>query len=287
MIESSNIIFFTNINSFLKFKPTHISSLFILILIVFPYHSIVYSQSPYKLDFKKETIIFGVGTTLSLITLALNDNIKPLTNSEIILLNRNNMRGLDRSATFNWSEEASDVSDLLLAAFFVSPALLSLSEKFREDYTPLITMYFETLIFAQMLPFLAKGITKRARPFTYNQNVPLEKKKTQNARRSFFSGHASGAFAMAVFLSTVYNDYYPDSDWVPYVWGSSLLLASTVGYLRYEAGSHFPTDILAGAIVGSAIGYLIPFIHRVENNNFHLTLGLTPHGQSINLQFNF
>ena len=92
---------------------------------------------------------------------------------------------------------------------------------------------------------------------------------------------------MAVFLSTVYSDYYPDSDWKYAVWGASLLTASVIGYLRYESGSHFPTDILTGAIVGSAIGYLIPFIHRSENENLDISFGLGRNNTSLNLRFNF
>ena len=50
--------------------------------------------------------------------------------------------------------------------------------------------------------------------------------------------------------------------WKLYVWGSSLLAASTVGYLRVASGAHFPTDVLVGAAIGSAIGYFIPYIYR-------------------------
>jgi len=64
-------------------------------------------------------------------------------------------------------------------------------------------------------------------------------------------------------------------------------MASTVGYLRYEAGVHFPTDILIGAIVGSAIGYAIPYLHRAGKENVSVTTGI-PHddyGFSIQVKF--
>jgi len=246
-----------------------------------------FSQSPYKLEFKNEAVIFGIGTALTAATLPLNDNIKPLTNAEISLLNRNDINGFDRQATFNWSQSAGGASDYLLVASILSPALLSLSDRVQNDFTPVITMYFEVLIFSEMLPFFAKGITQRVRPLAYNENVPLEKKKTQNAKRSFFSGHTSTAFAMAVYLSSVYADYYPDSDLKPLVWTSSLLVASTVGYLRYVSGSHFPTDIITGAIIGSAIGYLIPLIHKKENENVNLSIGFSSYGTTLNLQYTF
>ena len=63
-------------------------------------------------------------------------------------------------------------------------------------------------------------------------------------------------------LSVTFNKYNPDSNLTPYIWGSSLLIASAVGYLRYASGNHFPTDIIVGAIVGSVVGFLIPLIHE-------------------------
>ena len=245
------------------------------------------AQSPYKLNFERESAIFGVGTALTVVTLKLNDDIKPLTIPEIGLLNRNDINIFDRDATYKWSSESGTASDYLLALSIISPGILSLSEKVRSEISPVITMYFEVLLISAQLPFVAKGITQRIRPFAYNESVPVESKLSQNVKRSFYSGHTSVAFAMAVFLSTVYSDYYPDSDWKYAVWGASLLTASVIGYLRYESGSHFPTDILTGAIVGSAIGYLIPFIHRSENENLDFSFGLGRNNTSLNLRFNF
>ena len=134
---------------------------------------------------------------------------------------------------------------------------------------------------------LTKGSIERFRPYAYNPDAPMVKKLTSDTRKSFFSGHTTTAFASAVFLSTVYSDYNPNSEWKPYIWAGSLFIASVVGYLRYEAGMHFPTDILAGAIVGSAIGYAIPWMHRVGKENVSLTPGV-PHadyGFSVRVKF--
>ena len=85
---------------------------------------------------------------------------------------------------------------------------------------------------------------------------------TDDPEGSFFSRHTSLAFASAVFLATTHDAYYPDSEARPYVWAGSLLAAAAVGWMRYEAGEHFPTDIIAGAVVGSAVGYAVPRLHR-------------------------
>jgi membrane-associated phospholipid phosphatase len=128
-------------------------------------------------------------------------------------------------------------------------------------------MYLETMILGIALPAYGKGGVQRIRPYAYNPIVPIDKKLTAESKRSFFSGHTTMAFASTVFLSTIFSTYYPDSKTKPFIWTGSLLLASTVGYLRINAGSHFLTDVLVGAIVGTTIGYIIPKIHETDDTD--------------------
>jgi membrane-associated phospholipid phosphatase len=44
-----------------------------------------------------------------------------------------------------------------------------------------------------------------------------------------------------------------------------LAAAGTVGYLRFAAGRHYPTDILAGALIGSLVGWLVPQLHEIDS----------------------
>jgi len=257
------------------------------LLIFTSIQSSCFAQSPYTLDVTRESIIFGSAIGFGIIGLTVNDDIVPFTIDEINALDRNDVNTFDRSATYNWSLAAANASDILATALILSPALLAFSEDVRNDFTPVLTMYFQTLILAEALPLTLKGITQRTRPFVYNEDAPLDEKQTQNAKRSFFSGHTSVAFAMAVFLSTVYGDYHPNSKWKPVVWGSSLLVASMVGYLRYAAGKHFPTDIITGALIGSALGYFIPFIHRTNESDLDISLGINGNGSTLNFLYKF
>ena len=250
-------------------------------------HQSCFAQSPYTLDVTRESIIFGSAIGLGIIGLKVNDDIVPFTLDEINALSRDDVNSFDRGATYNWSPAAGNASDILAAALILSPGLLAFSDEVRNDFTPVLTMYFQTLILAEVLPLTIKGITQRTRPFVYNEDTPIEEKETQNARRSFFSGHTSVAFAMAVFLSTVYSDFHPNSKWKPFVWGVSLLAATTVGYLRYAAGKHFPTDIITGALVGSALGYFIPFIHRTNESDLDVSFGVNGNGSTLNFLYKF
>ncbi|UCF64870.1 MAG: phosphatase PAP2 family protein, partial [bacterium] len=142
-----------------------------------------------------------------------------------------------------------------------------LSQKLiQEDWQTFSVMYLQTVMFANFIPMVSKGRVKRIRPYVYNENAPLEKKLETDAQLSFYSGHTTNAFASAVFFSTTFSHYYPNSRWKPYVWAGSLSLASMVGYLRFEAGKHFPTDILVGAVVGSTIGFFIPYLHQEKKS---------------------
>jgi len=259
----------------------------LLILFIAGVNTQIFPQSPYKINWTKESIIFGTGLGLSALSLPLNDDINPLTIDEINDLNRNNVNGFDRRATFNYSTTEGKYSDILLAASMITPAFFAFSDKVTNDFVPVLTMYFETLMLSAAVPYVTKGVTQRVRPFAYNENALIEDKLTKNAKRSFFSGHTTISFAMAVFVSTVYSDYYPNSDWKPVVWAGSLALATTVGVLRYSSGSHFPTDIITGAVVGSAIGYLIPLIHRTENDYLDISLGINSNGSVVNFHYEF
>lgn len=259
----------------------------LILLLQVSIFTLSFAQSPYKLDLTKDAAITGTGILSSVTALIIDGNVKPLSIEAINKLSLNDVNWFDRGAADNWSEDYSLASDLLVSFSAAAPALLFLSEKVRKDFITVSAMYLETVIYSMSLPYLSKGSLQRARPFVYNNNVPLEEKLTSDARKSFFSGHTTLAFSAAVFLSTVYGDYFPDSKYKPYVWTGLLLIAALTGYSRYEAGKHFPTDIIAGAIVGSAIGYIIPFIHRQSSEQISLNLASTNRTFGISFEYRF
>jgi undecaprenyl-diphosphatase len=72
------------------------------------------------------------------------------------------------------------------------------------------------------------------------------------ASASFPSGHATTAFAAAVALSLL----VPRWRW----W--ALPLAATVAYSRVYLGVHYWSDIIAGALIGAAVGWLVVAVVR-------------------------
>ena len=63
---------------------------------------------------------------------------------------------------------------------------------------------------------------------------------------SFPSGHTSAAFLMASLLVLFYGPVFA----IFYLWAGSVALS------RLVLGVHFPTDVLVGSFLGSAIAYL-------------------------------
>lgn len=246
----------------------------------------VFSQSPYKCSWTKDGIIFGANLATGISALAVDNLSKPVTPEEINRISRQSLSRFDRGATYNFSTNLDEASDAVVGISITAPIVLLLDSTIRKDWNTITIMYIETMMISVSLPSLGKGAAKRIRPFVYNPNVPLEKKTTAEARKSFFSRHTTLAFASAVFISTVYSNYYPQSDWKPYIWAGSLLGAGCVGYLRYESGSHFPTDIITGGLIGGVIGYLIPLLHQMSDENLSVYPSI---GQSsgISMQIKF
>ena len=230
------------------------------------------AQNPYQTCWSSDGWILGIGGTTAIAALLTEQAVNPLSAQEINRLTRGEVNAFDRPATYNYSKSISRISDVLVGLNAAAAGMLLLSDtQVRKDWPTLGIMSLETALWVTALPGLVKGQVKRIRPYVYNPQAPWPDKTAAEARRSFFSGHTTTAFATAVFVSTVHGDYFPRSGWKPYIWSGSLLVASTIGYLRFQSGKHFPTDILAGAAVGSAIGYLVPLLHRRSDKNLSIS----------------
>ena len=86
----------------------------------------------------------------------------------------------------------------------------------------------------------AKYLFNRARPFISDTEIaPLIKTPSSS---SFPSGHAATAAAGAITLSAVYPSFAP----------ALLLSGALVALSRIYLGVHYPFDVLAGLLIGTA-----------------------------------
>jgi len=220
--------------------------------------------SVYRLDVRRDWGLSLAGAGLLFAGLAVQSNQRPLTQAEIDALDRNDVNSFDRSATEQWSTGADLASDVLMATLLVSPVALTITETGAGNGLMLGLMYAETVLLQNGVVQLLKGVTNRTRPFGYNDSpeIPQGKKYQTATRRALPSGHAANASAAAVFLGSTYSRLHPESSARKWVWTGSLTAATAVGYLRYSAGKHFPTDVITGAVIGASFGYLVPKLHE-------------------------
>ena len=244
----------------------------IQIILLLAIISNLFSQSPYKLNTEREIAIFGFGAITGATALFLDKDVNPITKNEIAMLSVENINSFDRLWMGDFSQNTSNWSDGLLITTAALPGLILFDSNINSDIIDISTMYLQTMLIAGTVPYLTKAIVQRYRPFIYQPNVDFEIKNDADGRRSFFSGHSATSFASAVFFAKVYSDYYPNSKYLPIVWGTSLILASTVAILRVEAGKHFLSDIITGAIFGSVVGYVIPELHQIKDKSYSLDI---------------
>nr|WP_315154597.1 phosphatase PAP2 family protein [uncultured Flavobacterium sp.] len=112
----------------------------------------------------------------------------------------------------------------------------------------------ESVAASVFITIALKETIKRDRPFT---SYPEIEKLSSAGGYSMPSGHTSIAFATATSLSMAYPKWY--------VIAPSFVWASAVGYSRMHLGVHYPTDVVAGALIGSGSAYLTFKINKWIN----------------------
>lgn len=179
--------------------------------------------------------------------------------------------GLDRSVVGNHSVAARSWSDGLITGLTVAPLLLVAvdhgwqSGDARDALLTDAVLLAETASVNLALNTVVKHAVGRKRPLTYDASWSDADRSSADASLSFYSGHSATAFAMATATSRIFMIRHPDSDWVLPLWLGSEALAATTAVLRVEAGKHFWSDVAVGALVGSAVGYLVPELHLREH----------------------
>lgn len=143
----------------------------------------------------------------------------------------------------------------------------------------------EGLIYAEILSFNAGlNLSVRAsslwpRPEYHSEGFDLNS-APPSVMGSFYSGHASSAFALATSWYMLSKDR-GDSPWLAY---AGFAGASAISVLRVAAGKHYPSDIIVGALVGSGIGYAITKRHLHQKTSGKGQISLAPPFQ-ISLTF--
>lgn len=225
-------------------------------------------EFPFELTDAKEAFIFSAG--LGLMTSFMFTPSTDFEKSEILALNKYDLNAFDRTAV-SMNDRKSDIASDVLTYSLAGAPLLFFADKlinrsFSNGLTYLV-MYAESVLIANGISRTVKTVFQRNRPYVYNDSLSLKDRTTSDWNLSFPSNHTVNAFNSAVFISTVFTLTYPDSKWVPVVWSVSLSAAAAAGILRITAGKHYPTDVIAGAVLGSLTGLFIPWLHKINRKD--------------------
>ncbi|NJB86076.1 membrane-associated phospholipid phosphatase [Lewinella marina] len=235
----------------------------------------VEARQPYYLGLKRD-LLYGAGAAGSVV---LGKVLRERT-PDIVLadLRLNSIPDFDQVATQFSSPTARNWSDHSLYASAALPGLLLLSPAGRKHAFSIGVLFAETMLLNQGLTDIIKSSAKRPRPYVFDENLPPETVIKGNDRAAFLSGHTSTSAAAGYFFARAFADLHPNSNLRPFVWGLGAGLPALTGYLRIRAGQHYPSDVLAGYVLGGVIGYLLPALHRRPTRKRRLALTLNGAG---------
>src|SRR5437870_1262226 len=111
----------------------------------------------------------------------------------------------------------------------------------------------ETVALAGLAGQAVKLTVARRRPTAYAIGAA---RASADDDASFYSGHASAAFAVATSFATCASMRGDGDAWV--AWAAGLPLAALTASLRIGADRHYLSDVLVGAGAGTLFGTLVP-----------------------------
>lgn len=237
-----------------------------------PVTPIVPSKKPhraYQLYWEVDVPVLGVAAVLGSARMARTEGSSPAfcvqqipeEERATVACDPEELNALDRPLAGRWSPQWSNFSDYLLLGLGAAPvAVLWVDEGFLNMLNDVVVIYQSTLIAASLsgLSSLSAG---RGRPYVYGTKAPLEERTSPEGGLAFFSGHSAMAFALSTstFWTLKRTHLSGPVPWIAL--GVGTTGASGVALARVLGGRHFPTDVVAGAIVGTGIGTLIPMLH--------------------------
>lgn len=185
------------------------------------------------------------------------------------------VNAFDRGAIGNTNDFARQLSDITVGAVIIVPLTLDAlqvrgPDTFRED----AVVFAQTLLVNGALATAAKFIVQRPLPRTYAGDPNLVGKPA--GYRSFYSGHTSLVFAGLAAAAMTSRLRRGEQTWP---WIVTLVVGSSVAVERVADGRHFPSDVIVGAVMGTATGIVVPWLHaRTRSHAGTITVAPGPHG---------
>jgi undecaprenyl-diphosphatase len=253
-------------------------------------HAAYAEDSHFAVDPVADGVLTGAGAGFStLLGLVLSTGeIKPQAPGSV-----DDLLSIDRIAvTQTIDKNAGTYSNIGLGAAIAYAVADPILSGFRSGKDALIVdavIYAESASLTLTLTDLNKIAVRRPRPLAYIDCSSSSGTTTgvscssTDLSLSFWSGHSATVAAVgatATYLAFVRSPHTA-RPWITLA--ASTLLTAFVGYERVRAGEHFPTDVIAGAMAGAAIGTLVPHLHRLHEEAPSLWIGVSPEREGAGL----
>ncbi|MDR2447662.1 MAG: phosphatase PAP2 family protein [Treponema sp.] len=239
-----------------------------------------YAESAFTYDMIKDIAIGSVALGVFASPFFVNNEPEQAPSA----LDKTTVNAFDRSLMFPYNKPLDLTSDFGVYGLLALPAL-SLAGNFT-DKEALLTysvMYAEAVLLTFGTKELLKNAIIRFRPYTYAGGVPAGLE--DDYYNSFPSGSTSLAFLSAGFLSATFSAEHPASPLNAPVVAGAYALAVGVAACRIFSGSHFLTDVLAGAAIGSLYGWAIPLLHKKQRTENNVFIAIAGRGVVVSIRF--
>jgi membrane-associated phospholipid phosphatase len=190
--------------------------------------------------------------------------------------------------------DASDVGLSLLATWpFFADALASAwwYRGSRDVAEQMALVNLQTLAISGALQGMVNVLVSRERPYggsCGSRELPDDAIDCEGSThyRSFFSGHSAFSFTSAALICVDHATHeLIGAPWGALSCAAGYAVAATTATFRVVSDVHYASDVLAGALIGTLVGYGIPMLHyrrvnvgTVQTGSLRLQLVPTPFG---------
>jgi len=173
--------------------------------------------------------------------------------------------GLDALSPFEFRPRPAVVSDVMVGLGGASSLGLgaALTVQDRDWRTGAGTV--AAMAVTASITEITKQLVQRRRPYTWDTNRTsfqadgyCSSPPAVGDCKSFFSGHTSMAAASAFSAVEALRSSGQLQSHVGFAYGAAALYSVGVSSFRVAAGKHYVSDVATGALVGAAVGILVP-----------------------------
>lgn len=183
--------------------------------------------------------------------------------------------GIDATGLTRTHEGVADASDVLLyGGLGLSAASVVVDGAIRRDGVGArVGVFAEAFAINGAITESLKLAVRRPRPYTAFAGADPALLAEVDSEMSFPSGHTSFTATAAFTAARMFDIGGATPGRAALGYGAATALTATVGTMRVVAGRHHPSDVIAGALIGGAVGWIVPTLHH--NSDVALTASPT------------